>query len=230
MTEHRSAPRWRVNAHVKARVGDSLNKIPVTIVDVNYRGAKVLMHQRLASDSTLQLSMILSDAVSLDLKVWIAWQRNFEGSHLYGLYFSKISDEDKEKLYHFFSTHFPESIKRQVWHDIEPKKEEEAMNDRRIFERFPARFSMNLLCDGEMWERKATTFDVSAKGIGFVVERHLLPQTPIELWLSLPDNAEPLYTRGKVVWSKPCDNETCSAGVELERADLMGISRVLRII
>lgn len=229
MTEHRSAPRWRVNVHAKVKIGESLKEVDATIIDINYRGAKVLMHQRLASDSSLKLFVALSEEVFLDLEVWIAWQRNYENQHIYGLYFSKIRDEDKEKIYQFFSIHFPGQLKRQTWLDSQPKEEEE-MNDRRIFERLPARFSMNLLCDGEMWERKATTSDVSAKGIGFVTERNLLMQTPVEMWLALPDSQEPLYTRGKVVWSKSLDDETCSAGVELEKADLMGISRVLRMI
>lgn len=229
MTEHRSGPRWRVNTHATVKIGESSKEVAATIIDINYRGAKVLMHQRLASDTLLRLQVTLSEEIFLDLEVWIAWQKNYEHQHIYGLYFSKVKEEDKEKIYSFFSSHFPGQLKRQLWPEQEPKKEEE-MDDRRIFERFPARFSMNVLCDGEMWERKATTCDVSAKGIGFVTERSLLLKTPVEMWLSLPDSQEPLYTRGTVVWSRPLDNETCSAGVELEKADLMGISRVLRMI
>lgn len=229
MTDHRSGPRWRVNTQAKVRIGESSKEVAATIIDINYRGAKVLMHQRLASDSSLKLLVTLSDEVVLDMEVWIAWQRNYEHQHIYGLYFSKIREEDKEKIYKFFSSQFPGQLRRQAWQEEEPKKEAE-MDDRRIFERFSARFDMNLLCDGEMWERKATTCDISARGIGFVTERSLILKTPVEMWLKLPDNQEPLYTRGKVVWSKPLDNETCSAGVELEKADLIGISRVLRMI
>jgi hypothetical protein len=48
------------------------------------------------------------------------------------------------------------------------------------------------------------------------------------MWLKVPDKGEPLYLRGEVVWSRLEEADKYHCGVNLEKADLMGISRVLR--
>ncbi len=228
---HRSCPRWKVNAQVKVKIGDSLTPVPATIIDINFKGAKLLMRQLLKPDSSIPLFVILPDDSSLNLEVWIAWHKNFENQHIYGVYFNKIKEEDKQKISDFFRGSSGKNP-NDVWGNGNRILREEVnkMNDRRIFERFPARFSMDLLCEGDMRQRRAETFDISAKGIGLVAEQALPAMTPLEMWLTLPDNQEPFYTRGKVVWSMMRLDNRCVAGVELEKADLMGVSRILRAI
>ncbi len=101
------------------------------------------------------------------------------------------------------------------------------MNDRRIFERFGKEFSARFIgLDGK--EGIAQTFDVSAKGLGLSTGNELEPQAPLEIWLDVPGSTDPLYTRGQVVWSRLAGAMGWHSGIELERADLMGISRLLR--
>ena len=71
--------------------------------------------------------------------------------------------------------------------------------------------------------------DISAKGIGFVTSKELKVATPLEIWLKMPDTGEPLYLRGDVAWSECCGVDNFRAGVCLEKADLMGASRILRV-
>lgn len=103
-------------------------------------------------------------------------------------------------------------------------------NDHRIFARFAARFPLRLLDLNANKECDAMVQDVSAKGLGLVASEALAPLTPLEMWLNIPDKGEPLYARGEVVWSKRLDADQYRIGVNLERADLMGLSRVLRVI
>jgi hypothetical protein len=79
-------------------------------------------------------------------------------------------------------------------------------------------------------EGTGQTADISAKGIGLVADVELAPNTPLEMWLEIPDKGEPLYTRGEVVWSKMMEPNKFRIGVNLEKADLMGLSRVLRVV
>ena len=74
----------------------------------------------------------------------------------------------------------------------------------------------------------AETQDISAQGIGLLAQKELLPRTPLEIWLHLPDGDEPLYTRGQVVWSRMVEPDSYKVGVGLEKVDLMEMSRVLR--
>ena len=102
------------------------------------------------------------------------------------------------------------------------------MDDRRIFARFAAEFPMKFLDLEENKEGEATTLDISANGISLVTNEELQPRNSLEMWLKMPDNSDPFYTRGEVVWSKTVSSNRYQAGIHLERPDLMGVSRILR--
>lgn len=102
------------------------------------------------------------------------------------------------------------------------------MDDRRIFGRISARFPLKFLNPSDGSEGIAETVDVSANGLGILSKIPLPVRTPLEFWLDIPDQHEPLYTRGQVVWSRDSsDTAGQQVGVQLERAELMGLARVL---
>jgi hypothetical protein len=102
--------------------------------------------------------------------------------------------------------------------------------DKRVFARLPVSLSVKYLDLGSNTEGEAQTQDISAKGMGLAMDRAISPNSSIEMWLRVPDKGEPFYTRGEVVWAQERDGIGFRAGINLERADLMGISRVLRTI
>ncbi len=108
----------------------------------------------------------------------------------------------------------------------------ESAEDKRVFARFPVKLTMRYLDLMANNEGQAFAEDISAKGIGIKTNELLRPNTPLEMWLQVPDKGEPLYTRGEVVWSEVDMSEPrkFKAGVNLERADLMGVSRVMRVL
>lgn len=100
--------------------------------------------------------------------------------------------------------------------------------DKRIFARFPVKLAMRFLDLLANREVQAQALDMGAKGVGFVSSTELKPFTPLELWLKVPDKSDPFYTRGEVVWSEKVGPNQYRTGVNLEKADLMGIARILR--
>lgn len=102
------------------------------------------------------------------------------------------------------------------------------MEDRRVFERFAASFPLRFIDSNANRQGQAQTVDVSAKGVGLVTDRELSVGVPLEMWLGISDDHEPLYMRGEVVWSNSLEPNRYRVGVDLERADFMGMSRVLR--
>lgn len=96
------------------------------------------------------------------------------------------------------------------------------MDDRRVFERIDVNLPLRFLDIVNGYEGSAQTFDISANGIGFTAAEGLSSNTRLELWLNIPDQHEPIYTRGEVVWSAGS-----RIGVQLEKAELMGLARVL---
>jgi len=103
------------------------------------------------------------------------------------------------------------------------------VKDRRTFERFPAKLPLTYVDLNSNKEGHAHTVDISANGIGLLTCRELSEHTPLDIWLIIPDNGDPLYTRGEVVWSSRVEENTYRVGVKLEKPDFMGLSRVLRI-
>lgn len=101
------------------------------------------------------------------------------------------------------------------------------IEDKRVFARLPVTMPVKFMNTEMNAEGEALTQDISAKGIGLMINRKIKPNTSLEMWLTVPDKGEPFYTRGEVIWSIP-EADKYRIGVNLERADLMGISRVLR--
>ena len=67
-------------------------------------------------------------------------------------------------------------------------------------------------------EGLASAQDVSAKGLSLTTNEELKLHTALEIWLQMKDKEEPLYTRGKVVWTKMLDVNNHKLGVELDKA------------
>ena len=102
------------------------------------------------------------------------------------------------------------------------------MEDRRVFARINTRLPVKFLDPSSGREGKADTINISANGLGLVTNESLSMMTPLEMWLGIPDQHEPLYTRGEVVWSEPLPGTGGhQVGVRLEKAELMGLARVL---
>lgn len=104
----------------------------------------------------------------------------------------------------------------------------EDFSDKRVFERFTVNFPARFIDLRENKEGRAETCDVSAKGVGFLLNEELKPAASLEIWLDLPDKGEPLYTRGRVVWTTQIEPQLWRTGVNLERAELMGLARIFR--
>lgn len=225
--------RWQINRQAKIKLEGEADFADCRLMDISLKGMQVSLAQKLPKDKFLKLSIALSYEFSLDIEAWVAWHKIIDGHNLYGLYFDKISDSNKDKICQFMRVNHAQDLDKQLWQDkIQDKIEEKGgreMEDRRIFARFAVNFPVRFLNPKENKEGLAQTKNVSAKGIGLVANRELAPHTPLEMWLDIPDKGEPLYTRGEVVWSKMAEPNQYLAGVDLEKADLMGLSRILRV-
>lgn len=236
MNERRIVPRWQINRQAKVKLEGAECFSDCQIRDINLKGLQICLGLKLQKDSFLKLCISLAEDYILDIETWVVWHKTIGDSNTYGLYFTRIKDNDKEKIYRFVYKFCPEQIKRQYWQDtIIEKRGGEVMQspsfeDKRIFERFSTRLPLKFLDLYSNKEGRGEALDISAKGIGLVANTELEAQVPLELWLEIPDKGEPLYARGKVVWSEMLEENKCRLGVNLEKANLMGLGRALRTI
>ena len=228
MQDLRKLPRWHINQPAKIRLEGAVSDAQCHIVDINFKGMQVIFGIKLLLDSYINLRLILSPEVSLDVQVWVAWHKVIDGQNTYGLYFSKITDGDKEKVYKFVYKNVPNKVLSGLFNAPLKVNEEQGQEDRRVFQRFNVKLPVKLLDSNTGDEISAEINDISAKGMGLRLNREVKVNTPIEAWVYFPDKGEPLYTRGVAVWSKLSGTAEYRLGVDLEKADLMGLSRVLR--
>ena len=230
MQEHRKLARWPVNQHAALKIEPATKELFCQIKDINSRGAKITLNTRLPDDQALKLSLRLAENCTIEAEVWAAWRKVVNGINHYGFFFSKIQDADKDKIYKFINMYRIDNPKQKPWLgtvEVKTEKGDAEMSDNRIFERFSREFSARFIgLDGK--ETQAQTFDVSAKGLGLSTSNELRSNTPLEIWLDVPNSTEPLYTRGQVIWSRLAGAVGYQSGIELERAELMGMSRLLR--
>lgn len=235
MPDRRRIARWQINRRTKVSLEGMVDDIPCTVSDINFKGTKISLKEKLAPDTLLKMNIKISEQFSLMVDAWVAWHKTIDARNVYGLIFTKMRSQDKDMIYRYMRQHFPDQVNRRWWQGAEgwDKKGGENMGktefkDKRIFSRVGADFSLKFLDLNSNREGLARTRDICAKGMRIVTKDYLEPKTPLEVWLEIPDKGEPLYARGEVIWSRPLGLEEYCAGINLERADLMGFSRVFR--
>jgi len=101
--------------------------------------------------------------------------------------------------------------------------------DQRLFERIPVTLPVKYTDLDSRLSGEAVLSDISAYGLGMITGSDLPLSTQLEIWLKVPDQGQPVYTRGKVVWSSPEGINRHRMGICLERTEFMNLSRVMRI-
>ena len=232
MQNHRNFVRWQINHKAKVRLSQTIDEVFCHVKDINYKGMGVVLGVKLPQDTAFRMHLSLTDDFSFDAEVWVVWTRIIDGVNHYGLYFSKLKDVDKDKIYTFINKHYQVEMMNKWWSGPEkaaqPQEESKDAIDSRIFERFAKQIPVRFINLDNGKEGLARTVDISAKGLGLSVGQELRPHAALEIWLDVSGAAEPLYTRGEVAWSRMEPSGNYRAGVDLGKADLMGIARLLR--
>jgi len=220
MQERRRLSRWLLSQSAKIRLKGAVKSADCTVKDINFNGMQIALKLRLPQNKYFNFRLDLDENTCLELEAWVAWHKIIDGRNVYGLYFTKIDSLAKERIYKYVYKNSPQKAKTD--------EGGEKMEDRRIFQRFNIRFPVKLLGLENGKEYLAETSDVSAKGLGLYCKDYIEPKTTLEAWLQIPDKGEPVYTRGNVVWQTQAGKGEYRLGLDLEKADLMGLSRILR--
>jgi len=105
------------------------------------------------------------------------------------------------------------------------------MIDRRMFERFKVDLPIRFLCKETNKEGKGRIIDISAGGGGLILTTEEVGVgMHLEMWIEVPDDKDPLYITGIVVWSTKIEQEVFRVGVQFDKVDFMSMWRILNII
>jgi len=227
--DRRHLVRWQIGHQAKLQIEGEQEKTECLVEDINFLGCKLILTKTLKQDKHIKITLEFSEDFIFEIEVWVVWHKVVAGRNIYGVFFTRIRDEDKERLHQFIQRKIPNRVWQQWWQETTDKKGGAGMDDRRIFARFSARFPTRLLNLSNGEELTGYSQDICAKGVGVVTQKLLQPDAEVELWLDINDGKEPVYSRGKVVWTASCASGFRS-GISLEKANLMGLSRVMRCI
>ncbi len=100
--------------------------------------------------------------------------------------------------------------------------------ERRIFERFSARFPARFKDSRNDYGTDVFLRDASASGARFVSSERFYLQDNISLEVELPGAKEPMTIHGKVVWSKPVNPTMWDIGLEFGDMKFMQIRRLFQ--
>ncbi|MCX5715010.1 MAG: PilZ domain-containing protein [Candidatus Omnitrophica bacterium] len=243
MDERRRVTRWQVDIPARIRHAAEEAHFSARVKDLSLKGLNLVSKEKLSTDACVKLQVSLGGSISLKFEAWVCWHKSYGEINCYGLYFTKIDDQTKEGIFRFVRNNHYDEVKKK-WFGEDGADETPGANrncagvrycegggtmeDKRIFERFTKDLPLRFLSLDSYEEGEVRTQNICAKGLCFSSPIPLKPSTPLELWLGVQDHGEPIYARGQVAWSEVCGPNECKVGVNFEKANLMGLSRVLR--
>jgi len=230
MENRRQYVRWQVNQAAKVQLEGKPVEADCNVLDLSLKGARIALKPKLATEKAVRLRLSLNPEFQVEAEVWVAWHKGAGSHNMYGLYFHRIKDADKEKIYKFLCRHFPAQVKwrlRDGLGDIggEPSWIEE--KDERIFDRFPVQLPLRYLSYDATLDGDAQTSDISAKGIGFISKQQFPLGMDLEVWVRVSEQGEPFYARARVAWSNKTGEDAFATGVDLDRVDLVALSHAV---
>ena len=102
--------------------------------------------------------------------------------------------------------------------------------EKRAFPRFPVSISVTFYIPDLDRTVNTYTKDISAIGIGIVINEELPVGTALDLCLQMPDNGERIIRKAQVVWSNTMGLNSYRVGIKIEEPNLKPIPLVLRSI
>ncbi len=113
---------------------------------------------------------------------------------------------------------------------LEEKEMVSPSSDRRIFDRFPARFPAKFKDTRDDFGTKVSLQDASAAGVTFATTEHLYRNDSVALEVELPNSHDPLSLKGRVVWVKHLEANMWEAGLEFYRPQLLSLWRLYHLV
>ena len=101
-------------------------------------------------------------------------------------------------------------------------------DERRLFERNPARFPVKLKDTRQDYGASLFMRDVSAGGVKLTSKEQFFLNDNLSLEIKLPDGKEPLVLKGMVTWTRMVGPKTWDIGMCFHKIDFLKVSRIFR--
>lgn len=103
-----------------------------------------------------------------------------------------------------------------------------ASSERRIFERFSAKFPTKFKDSRQGFGQDVFLRDASASGARIMSRERFFLNDNISIEVKLPDQSEPMVISGVVVWQKMLDSTMWEIGLNFPQVKLMKLQRLMQ--
>ena len=115
MDGRRELPRWKINKTFKVSF-ENIGTLPDCLVeDLNLKGMCLSASEKLPQNRTVRMGLELTEDNYVEVDIQIPWVRESQGRFFHGLAFTRMMDEDKDKIYHYINNHCSKQLKDQWW-------------------------------------------------------------------------------------------------------------------
>lgn len=104
------------------------------------------------------------------------------------------------------------------------------LTDKRLFERFPARYPAKLKDTRDEFGTSIYLRNASAQGARMISKERAYLNDNISVEVKLPDNNYPMTLRGQVVWSKNTEANMWDIGIKFHKISLMHMARLYKFV
>jgi hypothetical protein len=102
--------------------------------------------------------------------------------------------------------------------------------NRRVFERFSARFPAKFQHSHKDYGTEVFLRDASAQGLRMTSKERVFLHDSLSLIVKLPDGHDPMVLKGHVVWTKSRGSDLWEVGIELHKIELMAMQRLFNMV
>ncbi|MBF0511029.1 MAG: PilZ domain-containing protein [Candidatus Omnitrophica bacterium] len=107
--------------------------------------------------------------------------------------------------------------------------ESNSPEERRIFERFSARFPVKFKDTREDYGTDVFLRDASAGGVRILSKQHFYLDDLLSLEVELPGGTEPMVLNGRVKWQKLLDSSLWEMGVQFSEVHFFKTQRLFKL-
>lgn len=104
------------------------------------------------------------------------------------------------------------------------------VNERRVFDRFSAKFPAKVKDSRQDYGQKLYLRDASAEGARVTTTEQMFLHDSIILDVKLPDKEYPMTLKGRVIWTKAIQPKIWDIGVKFHDLNLVRMSRLYQAV
>ncbi|MFA5287650.1 MAG: PilZ domain-containing protein [Candidatus Omnitrophota bacterium] len=111
--EKRQLPRWKISAPAKIKLTGNNDYLACEVKDLNFKGFRLIIPEKIPEECA-GCELYFNDNYSFGIGITISWYKEIDGNHTYGMKFTKLRDQDKERIFQMMQERFPEHLRTNL--------------------------------------------------------------------------------------------------------------------